>query len=89
MEMVIRQANGKLTLGAGSAQQFVAELIDEGVATLDAGVEHMLRLGRLPPRHRDPFDSLLVAQALVEGLTLVSADPHVLAYDVTSIDARP
>ena len=40
-------------------------------------------------RHRDPFDRLLVAQALVEGLTLVSADPHVLAYDVKSIDARP
>ena len=40
------------------------------------------------PRHRDPFDRLLVAQALVEGLTLVSADPHVLAYDVKSLDAR-
>lgn len=89
MEIVIKQTTGKLTLGAGGAQQFVAELIDEGVATLDAGVEHMLRMGLLPPRHRDPFDRLLVAQALVEGLTLVSADPHVLAYDVKSIDARP
>jgi PIN domain nuclease of toxin-antitoxin system len=89
MEMVIKQATGKLTLGAGGAPQFVAELTSEGVATLDAGVEHMLRMGLLPPRHRDPFDRLLVAQALVEGLTLVSADPHVLAYDVKSIDARP
>jgi hypothetical protein len=34
------------------------------------------------------FVRLLVAQALVEDLTLVSADPHVLAYDVKSIDAR-
>ena len=88
MEMVIKQATGKLTLGAGGAQQFVAELVDEGVATLDAGVEHMLRMGLLPPRHRDPFDRLLVAQALVEDLTLVSANPHVLAYDVKSLDAR-
>ena len=70
------------------APQFVAELIDEGVATLDAGVEHMLRMGLLPPRHRDPFDRLLVAQALVENLTLVSADPQVLGYDVKSLDAR-
>ena len=42
----------------------------------------------LPPRHRDPFDRLLVAQALVEGLTLVSADAQVLAYDLKTIDAR-
>ena len=88
MEMVIKQTTGKLTLGAGGAKQFVAELVDEGVATLDAGVEHMLRMGLLPPRHRDPFDRLLVAQALVEDLTLVSADPQVLGYDVRSLDAR-
>ena len=88
MEMVIKQATGKLTLGAGGPRQFVAELMDDGVSTLDAGVEHMLRMGLLPPRHRDPFDRLLVAQAMVEGLTLVSADPHVLGYDVKTIDAR-
>ncbi len=45
-------------------------------------------MGLPPPRHRDPFDQLLVAQALGEDLTLVSADPLVLAYDVKSLDAR-
>lgn len=88
MEIVVKQAAGKLTLGAGGTRQFVAELISEGVATLDASVEHMLQMGVLPPRHRDPFDRLLVAQATVEGLTLVSADPHVLGYGVKSLDAR-
>lgn len=88
LEMVIKQATGKLSLGAGGAQQFVAELIDDGVSTLDACVEHMLRMGLLPPRHRDPFDRLLVAQAMVEGLTLVSADAQVLGYDVKTLDAR-
>jgi PIN domain nuclease of toxin-antitoxin system len=88
MELVLKHATGKLSLGAGGTQQFVAELLDDGVSTLDAGVEHMLRMGLLPPRHRDPFDRLLVAQALVEGLTLVSADPHVLAYDVKTLDVR-
>jgi PIN domain nuclease of toxin-antitoxin system len=87
MEIVIKQAAGKLSL-SGGAQQFVAELLDEGVSTLDASVEHMLRMGALPPRHRDPFDRLLVAQAMVEGLTLASADPHVLAYGATTLDAR-
>ena len=88
MELVIKQSTGKLSLGAGGTSQFVAELVDDGVATLDAGAEHMLRMGLLPPRHRDPFDRLLVAQAMVEGLTLVSADPQVLGYDVKALDAR-
>lgn len=88
MELVLKQAAGKLSLGTGGTQQFIAELLDDGVSTLDAGVEHMLRMGLLPPRHRDPFDRLLVAQAMVEGLTLVSADAQVLAYDVKTLDAR-
>lgn len=87
MEIVIKQAIGKLSL-SGGAQAFVGELLEDGVRTLDASVEHMLRMGTLPPRHRDPFDRLLVAQALVEGMTLVSADPHVLAYEARTLDAR-
>ena len=88
MELVLKQSTGKLSLGAGGTRQFVAELVDDGVSTLEAGVEHMLRMELLPPRHRDPFDRLLVAQALVEGMTLVSADTQVLGYDVKTLDAR-
>lgn len=88
MELVIKQATGKLSLGAGGTAQFVAELLDDGVQPLDATIDHMLCMGGLPTLHRDPFDRLLVAQALVEGLSVVSADPLVLAYDVKSIDAR-
>ena len=87
MEIVLKQATGKLALSGGT-HQFVAELIEDGVRTLDATVEHMLRMGALPPRHRDPFDRLLVSQALVERLTLVSADSLVLGYDVKTLDAR-
>lgn len=87
MEIVLKQAAGKLSLSGGT-RQFVDELIEDGVRTLDASVEHMVRMATLPARHRDPFDRLLVAQALVERLTLVSADPHVLAYDATTLDAR-
>jgi PIN domain nuclease of toxin-antitoxin system len=78
MELVIKQSTGKLSLGAGGTRQFVAELIDDGVCTLEAGVEHMLRMELLPPRHRDPFDRM----------TLVSADAQVLGYDVKTLDAR-
>ncbi|MGE0360079.1 MAG: type II toxin-antitoxin system VapC family toxin [Vicinamibacterales bacterium] len=88
LEMVVKQASGKLSLGSGGTDRFVADLIEDGVAVLDATVEHMLAMGGLPPRHRDPFDRLLVAQAMVEGLTLVSADPQVLGYDAKTLDAR-
>ena len=72
----------------GDPARLVAELIEDGVVPLLVTVEHALRMATLPPLHRDPFDRLMVAQAQVEGLTLVSADARVLAYDVASIDAR-
>jgi PIN domain nuclease of toxin-antitoxin system len=87
MEIVIKHAAGRLKL-KGDPAQLVAELLGDGVAPLSATVEHALRIATLPPNHRDPFDRLLVAQALVEGLTLVTADPQVLAYGMPSIDAR-
>ncbi|MDP3717609.1 MAG: hypothetical protein Q8T13_07585 [Acidobacteriota bacterium] len=47
-----------------------------------------MRLASLPRHHGDPFDRLLIAQALTEGHTLVTADAQILAYDVPAIDAR-
>jgi PIN domain nuclease of toxin-antitoxin system len=43
---------------------------------------HSLRVAELPWHHRDPFDRLLVAQCQVEGLTLLSADDKLRAYDL-------
>jgi len=43
---------------------------------------HALRLWELPDHHRDPFDRMLIAQAQVEGLALLSRDPQVSRYDV-------
>lgn len=87
MEIAVKHAAGRLRLSDDPAR-LVAELLEDGVSPLAATVEHALRMAALPPHHRDPFDRLLVAQAQVEGLTLVSADPNVLAYDVGTIDAR-
>jgi PIN domain nuclease of toxin-antitoxin system len=44
---------------------------------------HVLALQALPPLHRDPFDRLLIAQANVEGVTLVTNDPLIARYDVS------
>lgn len=87
IEIAIKHAAGKLKLD-GTPAELVNALLDEGVNPLPIAAAHALQLGRLPALHRDPFDRLLVAQAIVEGLTVVSADPRVLAYDVRKIDAR-
>lgn len=55
-------------------------LIDNGYTELPVTSEHALALDALPPIHRDPFDRILVAQATVEGMVLVTADPAVLRY---------
>ena len=87
LEIVIKHATGRLQLKSDPAQ-LVAELAEDGVVSLSTTIEHALRMAALPLRHRDPFDRLLVAQTLVEGLTLVTADANVLAYGAPSIDAR-
>lgn len=56
-----------------------------GFSSLPVTFAHAEETRSLPMHHRDPFDRLLVAVARVEGLRLVSADPAVLAYPVTSI----
>ena len=62
------------------------ELIDAGgVAILPIRPEHAFAVTSLPPIHGDPFDRMLVAQALIEGLTLMSADRHVKSYNVATI----
>jgi PIN domain nuclease of toxin-antitoxin system len=48
---------------------------------------HALRVAALPPHHRDPFDRLLVAQAQVEDVPILTADPVFARYDVSLIEA--
>jgi PIN domain nuclease of toxin-antitoxin system len=55
-------------------------LFDNEYAELPMTGAHTVALGSLPPIHRDPFDRVLVAQAIVEGLTLVTSDPAVAKY---------
>ena len=49
---------------------------------------HAIEAAALPTHHRDPFDRMLVAQARIEGLTLVTADQGLRDYDVALMDAR-
>lgn len=55
-------------------------LLDQGFRQMDIRHEHIAVVARLPWHHRDPFDRLLVAQALVEGLTLLTSDRLLARY---------
>jgi PIN domain nuclease of toxin-antitoxin system len=55
-------------------------LLDNGYSELPITSEHAVAIDGLPPIHKDPFDRLLVAQAMVEGITLLTADPLVAQY---------
>jgi PIN domain nuclease of toxin-antitoxin system len=55
-------------------------LLDNGYDELAITSEHAVALGGLPPIHKDPFDRMLIAQSMVEGITLLTADPLVAQY---------
>jgi PIN domain nuclease of toxin-antitoxin system len=77
-EIAIKRASGKLIFG-----QAVGKAIEEhGFVPLPITVEQAEWAGGLPQLHRDPFDRLLVAQAQLEGLILVTVDEQILRYQV-------
>ena len=55
-------------------------LLDNGYGEVPITSEHATSLDSLPPIHKDPFDRILVAQAMVEGITLLTTDPLVAQY---------
>ncbi|MEQ8716447.1 MAG: type II toxin-antitoxin system VapC family toxin [Acidimicrobiales bacterium] len=83
-ELAIKRASGKI----GFPDGLVAELTDSGFEELPIRAEHGLHAADLPPHHADPFDRMLVAQAQMEALDLVTADRSLGAYDVGLVDAR-
>lgn len=77
-EIAIKRSRGKLEIGA----QWYSALMRLDLEHLPVTAEHASGVERLPWRHRDPFDRLLVAQARVERATLVTADGTLAAYEV-------
>ena len=81
-EIVVKVRVGKLE---ADIRDIVAAINAQGFETLEIRPEHLEELVRLPRHHRDPFDHLLIAQAIAEGLTLLSEDQHVSAYPVAHV----
>jgi PIN domain nuclease of toxin-antitoxin system len=73
-EMAIKMSLGKLQLGIALDRVVESYIIPSEIEILPIHLNHLLVLQELPLYHRDPFDRLLIAQAKVEQLTLVSSD---------------
>lgn len=83
-ELGIKRALGRLVIPDG----LVGALTAAGFEPLPITAAHAERAPDLPAHHRDPFDRMLVAQAQLEALTLVSGDEALRAYEVDLLDAR-
>ncbi len=84
-EMAIKTGAGKLRFYEPFDLLLLRELADSGFAILTISVDHALRVAQLPMHHRDPFDRMVIAQAMTEGIPIISADSVFDAYPVPRI----
>jgi PIN domain nuclease of toxin-antitoxin system len=81
-EIGIKHTAGRLPLPE-RADIFVPRIREaSGIASLNMDEESVLHAGRLPQLHTDPFDRMLVAQAVVHGMTILTPDPEIERYAV-------
>ena len=84
-EIAIKRSIGKLTLSAPFDVLIPQQLSLNGFELLNIEIEHAAVVAALPFHHRDPFDRLLIAQAAVEQMSVVSIDTVFDAYPVTRL----
>ena len=82
-EIAIKTSLGRLSLSAPFDQLIPAHLELNGVELLNIQVDHLSTLATLPFHHRDPFDRLVIAQAIVEKLAVIGLDDAFDLYGVT------
>jgi PIN domain nuclease of toxin-antitoxin system len=81
-EMAIKLSLGRLTLAEPFGVLIPQQLRVSGIEILNVDLNHLTALTTLPFHHRDPFDRLIIAQAIVEQYPIVSVDPAFDAYPV-------
>jgi len=86
-ELAIKYALGKLHLPDPPAEYVSSRMRQTKTTPLAVSHEHALEVATLPAHHRDPFDRLLVAQAKIERLPILTVDRHFALYDIEVIDA--
>lgn len=81
-EIATKVRLGRLPAAADLIQNFVEDLARERIEILAVTAEHGIRAGLLPGPHKDPFDRMLIAQALAENVPIVSSDRALDGYGV-------
>lgn len=81
-EIAAKHALGRLPLPAPPAQFVPAERERHGIDALPIDEESVLQVAKLPHLHRDPFDRVIVCQAIVHGMAVLTPDPLVAQYPV-------
>ncbi len=84
-EIAVKHALGKLELTEPPRDFMEKRIRNNSLARLPISLSHTYRLAHLPLRHRDPFDRLLISQALEEDMPVLSADSAFGLYDVEMI----
>ncbi|REG48424.1 PIN domain nuclease of toxin-antitoxin system [Paraburkholderia sp. BL6669N2] len=83
-EVVIKSALGREDFQL-DARVLRRHLLDAGYEELSIEAQHALEVGALPPLHKDPFDRLLVGQAIAEGIVLLTHDEQIKRYDFAPV----
>lgn len=81
-EIAIKYALGKLPLPMPPADYVLSRMESSGTSALPVLHSHALYVAKLPRHHNDPFDRLLIAQAQIETLSILTADGQFEAYEV-------
>ncbi len=84
-EIAIKYEIGRLELASPPEQIVPQQREQHRIASLAIDEEAALHLSRLPALHRDPFDRMLVSQAIVHGLTILTPDPLVTQYPARTL----
>jgi PIN domain nuclease of toxin-antitoxin system len=83
-EIAIKESLGKLKLSR-SVGDLVKAIDHSTISILPVTTNHVVRVSRLPFHHKDPFDRLIIAQAMTEDISVITADPDFAAYGVNII----
>ena len=81
-EIALKQVAGRLPLPEPAAQYVPRRREANGIASLDLSEEAVLQLPKLPPLHTDPFDRMLICQAIAHGLAILTPDACIARYPV-------
>jgi PIN domain nuclease of toxin-antitoxin system len=81
-EIAVKHAIGRLPLPDAPERFVPRERTRHGVESLSLDEDSTLQLSRLPALHRDPFDRMLVCQAITHGLVLATPDPEIMRYPI-------